>query len=364
MHDAINNLANIIRYAHEMGATDVHVADGLAPGVVVRGRIYAMPETQPVTSAEIEVWAKDLCKERIDDLYSEVGAVDGATNLGDLRIRLNFRRQRGGIALTARLLPPDPPDLDELGVPQAIRDVITRPSGLVIVSGPTGAGKSTLLASLIDHVNATEAKHIMTLEEPVEYIHVSRKSQVSQREIPLDVGTFAEGLRSALRARPNIVVVGEMRDQETARAAIDAAFKGQLVLTTSHAGSAAEAVEGLIGLFPSAEQDAAAGRLASVLQLVTVQQLMANSDGGVTPVREVMVNTPAVAQQVRTKQFRSIHNQLGSDRAVGSFTLESDLVAKVESGEVSAEAAMAVANVPEGLTAMLAAREKNRGGAR
>lgn len=367
MDDNNQLLGQLIAYAHAMGATDMHISPGLAPDVVVRGRLYALEDAPQVQEENITGWAQALCGPRVRLLNSDEGAVDGVATVGPVRVRCAFRRQRGGTALTARLLPLEPPLLEDLDVPDVVTSLIDRPSGLVVVSGPTGSGKSTLLAGLVNRVNRTQYKHVMTIEDPVEYLHPQGTSRVSHREVGLDVSSFAAALRAALRARPNVVVVGEMRDTDTARAALDAASKGQLVLTTSHASSTTDALEGFVGMFPAEEQQATAGRLATVFQAAVVQQLVPDvSDTSLVPVREILLRTDGVAALIRGRQFSQLYNQLqANDEAPGMFRLEDDLLAKVVSSRISVETALGVANVRNHLQTRLEsarARGAHRGG--
>lgn len=356
-------LGKVILYAHGMGATDVHMSAGMVPDVVVGGRMYAMDDAPPITAEHIAAWVLLCCPHTHAQLRGPDGACDGAVTLGDLRVRCAFRRQQGGLALTARILPLRPTPLHELDVPGHIVDLIHRPAGLVIVSGPTGAGKSTLLAALVDEVNRNQARHVLTIEEPVEFLHPQGRSRISQREVGTDVASFSAALRAALRARPDIVVVGEMRDAETARAALEAATKGQLVLTTSHASSATDALEGLVALFPGDEQAAAAGRLASVLQAVIVQRLVPDVTGTkVVPVRELLLHTAGIAAHVRSMSFSQIYNALvHSEEGPGMFRLEDDLAMKVAEKRISVETAMQVANHRRQLRDLLD-RTARRGG--
>lgn len=339
-------LGELITYAQRMGATDIHVSPGFVPDVVVRGDLYAIPEAPVCTLEQIQAWAAGMCGPRAALLDGPDGAADAVATVGPLRVRCAFRRQRKGLALTARLLPLEVPALSDLDVPPAVADLINRPNGLVIVSGPTGAGKSTLLAALVNEVNSTASKHILTIEDPVEFEHKQLKSRVSQREVGGDVATFGSALRASLRARPDIVIVGEMRDTETARAALDAASKGQLVMTTSHAGSATGALESLVGMFPAEEQVAVAGRLASVLQGVVVQQLVPDpTDSGVVAVREVLLRTDGIAAHIRSRQFNLIFNSIAdTDEVQGMLRLEDDLLDKLRTGRITLGTARAIAN--------------------
>lgn len=358
---ALQNLAELLTYAHEMGATDVHISTQEPPDVVVRGRLHRVDFPKP-SMEDVTHWAQGICTpQEFAHLNGPVGAADGATNLGQLRIRCAFRRQEGGTALTVRLLPLRVPTFQELAVPQNIADFINYPNGLVIVSGPTGSGKSTLLASMVKAVSEQGGKHIMTIEDPIEYLHAAEpSSRISQREIGRDVATFGEALRSSLRARPNIVVVGEMRDQETARAALDAAAKGQLVLTTSHAGAVSEVVEGFLGMFPAEEQNVVSGRLASVFRAIVVQQLVPNlTDTDVVPIRELALRSDGIISQIRQRTPDRLYSALQNS---GGYSLETNLVELVTNNHISVEIAKRYANNLDELLAYLGSQTQRRGG--
>lgn len=363
MDDDIQLLAQLISYAHEMGATDLHISADLPPDVVVRGQLYALEDVPDCTEAQLQNWASYICGERYPLLAAPGGSTDGVAVVGQVRVRCAFRRQRGGTALTARLLPLEPPKLENLDVPEAIANLTSHPHGLVVVSGPTGAGKSTLLAALVNEVNATQSRHIMTIEDPVEFAHPQQRSRISHREVGLDVDTFGAALRDALRARPNLVVVGEMRDTDTARAALDAASKGQLVLTTSHAGSASEALEGFVGMFPAEEQVATASRLASVFQAVVVQHLVPNvTDTSLVPVREVLLRTDAAVNLIRSRSFGQLYNTMQpTPEAPGMFKLEEDLLARLTAGQITWEQAVATTSNRKHLDALVESARKREG---
>lgn len=354
MSDAKEILGQLITYAKDMGATDLHVSPGMVPDVVVRGSLYGIEEANPVKLEQLNEWVEAFCPSTKHQLEGPDGACDGAVTVGQVRVRCAFRRQWGGIALTARLLPLTPPWMRDLDVPNAVADLVHRPAGLVIVSGPTGAGKSTLLAAMVNDVNAHQGKHVMTIEEPIEFLHRQGRSRISQREVGSHVGSFGDALRAALRARPDIVVVGEMRDAETARAALEAATKGQLVLTTSHASSATDALEGMISLFPGVEQRAAAARIAATVQAIVVQRLVPNADdSGVVPVRELLLRTDGIAAIIRSGELHPLYNALAPSPDAPMFRLEDDLEAKVTTGQITVEVAMRVANKPAELKAKL-----------
>lgn len=347
-------LGQLISYAHSMGATDMHVSPGMVPDVVVRGQLYALSDAPLVTEEIVWAWARTASPLAQDALQGPYGAADGAMTVGPVRVRCAFRRQEGGLAMTARLLPLEPPRLGDLDVPDSVAALIFRPNGLVIVSGPTGAGKSTLLAALVNEVNQTQSRHVMTIEEPIEFVHPQSQSRISQREVGRHVDTFDSALRAAVRARPDLIVVGEMRDMATARAALDAASKGQLVLTTSHASSASDALQGLVGLFPAAEQASVASRLASLVQGVVAQQLVPSTDGTqVVAVREILMRNPAVTNLIREGKFALLYNALAGADAADCLQLERDLRDKVAQGRISKLTAFAVANERTNLTQLL-----------
>lgn len=263
------------------------------------------------------------------------GAVENAVDVAGTRLRMTFRRQFGGHALNVRILAQDPPRLDSPRfernpVPQALIDIVrNHTDGLVLVEGPTGSGKSTMLAALIAEVNATQHRHIYTLEDPIEFVHASNRSLVTQREVGTHVDSFLQGMKTAKRSKPGIILLGELRDKETMRAAVESAGEGHLVLATSHASAVPEAIATFIGSFPANEQGEIRQRLATTLRAVIVQKLIPTRDGKMVPAREMLKMLPPLAAKIReggpADSIRTALQSSGNRDEPGIFSRDDDL---------------------------------------
>ena len=256
------------------------------------------------------------------------------------RLRANIYHQRNNIAATYRILRSKIPTFQELHVPDAIRKLILEPRGLILITGPTGSGKTTTLASMIDYVNQKQAKHVMTIEDPIEYVYYHAKSMIHQREVGRDVDSFAKALRSSLREDPDIILVGEMRDYETISAAITAAETGHLVLSTLHTTSAAQTIERIIDAYPAHGQSQARTQLANVLRGIVTQQLIPMEDGtGMAMATEILINTDAIANQIRENKTHQIVSSMQGGAALGMHTLNADLKRLVREQKITEEMA-------------------------
>lgn len=280
------------------------------------------------------------------------GTLETAQDLSGIRLRMTWRRQSGRagrFALNVRLLPSEPPALNgprfaANPVPQALVDMVLNNSdGLILFEGRTGSGKTTLQSALVDEVNRTQSRHIYTLEDPIEFVHDSAKSLVSQREIHTDVGSFYQGLQTAKRSKPGIILLGELRDSVTKRAALESAGEGHLVLATSHASAVPEAISTFIGAFPADEQNDVSQRLATSLRGVVVQQLIPSTDGKVIPVREMLTVTDVVASKLRDREasdLRSVLMSSESRKTPGTFSKDDDLLRLVLEKKVDKSVAL------------------------
>jgi len=269
----------------------------------------------------------------------------GYTLADGSRVRCNAALQRGSVSLAIRLLPPTIPTIDELEVPQVCKELVLRPRGLVVISGPTGSGKSTTLAAMIQHLNNTESRHVVTIEDPIEYIHHSIKCAITQRELGTDTLSFVEALRHVLRQDPDVILVGEMRDTETAAAVLTIAETGHLILTTGHAPSATQAMERIIDLFPPHERHLAQTRLASLLIGVLCQTLIPRADGsGRIAAVEVMLANPAVKNLIREGKIYQLPNVIRTHTQVGMVTLDQTLINLYRKGIISSEKMFAFCN--------------------
>jgi twitching motility protein PilT len=273
--------------------------------------------------------------------------LDFAFGWGDVaRVRGNAYHQRGGHAIALRVIPEAIPDFDEIGLPSAVAGLAQLHQGLVLFTGPTGSGKSTSLASLVEWVNANRACHVITIEDPIEYLHHSKRAVVSQREVGLDTHSFAHALRSVLREDPDVVLVGEMRDAESIAITLTLAETGHLVFSTLHTNDASQALDRIVDVFAAEQQPQIRTQLAGVLRAVVAQRLIARTGGGMTAAFEVLIATDAVRNLVREGRTRQLRNVIATSRADGMQTLERGLSDLVRSGAVDYDEALAHALVP------------------
>lgn len=305
----------------------------------------------PMDDATLLQWADAFGLKRggATELYNGAkGTLEVAMDIIGIRLRMTWRRQygrHGQFALNVRLLPSEPPALtgsrfQANPVPQELVDmVLNNNDGLILFEGPTGSGKSTLQAALVNEVNMQQSRHIYTIEDPIEFVHTSRESLVTQREVHTDVDSFFQGLQTAKRSKPGIILLGELRDPVTKRAALESAGEGHLVLATSHASSVPEAVATFVGAFPSDEQNDVSQRLATSLRGVITQQLIPSLDGRVIPMREMMTVTPVIASKLRDREgggdLRAVLMSSESRQQPGTFSRDDDLLKLVKAGKVS-----------------------------
>jgi twitching motility protein PilT len=318
------NLNEVLEKAAELNASDVHLTVNISPVFRIQGELVVRKDWPSLTSYDLELIAKDLLPGRQRDVFEEKGEVDFAYSLpGRGRFRVNVFRQRGSVAIALRLLNYSIPSLEELGLPLAADEFIKKDRGLVLVTGPTGSGKTTTLAAMVGRLNKTRALHIITLEDPIEYLHTHQKSIVNQREIGSDSHSFASALRVALREDPDVILVGEMSDLETISTAITAAETGHLILATLHTSSAAQAVERIIDVFPPHQQSQIRLQVADVLIGVLTQQLIPLFDhkGRVAAV-EIMVGTPAVKNLIRESKTHQLPTLIQTGAKYGMKTMD------------------------------------------
>jgi twitching motility protein PilT len=332
---------------HAMGrrASDVLLSTGLRPRVRVQGE-WVEVEAPPVTAADLEqAFVSRLAEERRHS-FEETGSVDLAyvrhdpRTGDDVRFRVNLFRQQTGLAAALRPLWTMLPSLADLHLPAALQPIMNLRHGLVVMTGATGSGKSTTLAALLDHVNHTRACHIVTLEDPVEYLFRRDRAVIHQREIGAHVSSFATGLRAALRESPDIILVGEMRDPETIRLALTAAETGHLVMSTLHSGSAAMAIDRIVDVFGEAEKSEVRQQLAGTLRHVIAQQLVTTPGGDRIPVLEMLTVTHAVAAQIREGRTHFLAAQMEIEAGERMVTMERALAELVRTGRLARQAAL------------------------
>lgn len=342
-------LNQLLAEAAEKKASDIHLTVGLPPVFRIDGALVNIGET-PLTSEDTAYAASLITNaEQLAEL-DEAGETDFAvTFAGHTRLRCNVYRQRGNTTLALRLLPLRIPTAEELKLPQSIIRQADKPRGLVLVTGPTGSGKSSTLAALLDYINRTKRRHIITLEAPIEYVHERIGCVINQREVGGDTASFASGLRAALRQDPDVILVGEMRDLETISTAITAAETGHLVFATLHAKGAVNTVDRIIDVFPTAQQEQIRAQLADVLECVVSQALLPKVGGGRRAAFEIMTGTSAVRSLIRQKKTFQLVSSIQTGKKQGMVLLDESLAELVRSGEVTLENALAAANDPETL---------------
>jgi twitching motility protein PilT len=341
-------MAQIDRLLHMMkaaGASDLHLKAGMKPRYRIQGELKDIEATDPISRAEVDRWTRELLSEEQDRWYTEAGEIDFA--YGDVksgRFRCNYFQEHWGPAACYRRIPVEIPSLKELNLPASIETLIHLRGGIVLVTGPTGSGKTSTLASLIDMINQQQRKHIITLEDPIEYLHPSKKSVVHQRGLHYDITEFPTGLRAALREDPDIILIGEMRDLETIRLALTAAEVGSLVFATLHTNGAAQSVDRIIDVFPADEQPQIRAMLSQSLQGVVSQVLLKQVvTGGRVPATEVMFGNPAVSNLIRENKIQDIVSVIQAGKQQGMHTLDDSLVQLVTKKLVDPEEAYSYA---------------------
>lgn len=358
MTNAAAHLDRLLAQCIRSDGSDLHFAPGLPPHLRIHGELAPVKEEPPCPAAAIMDIARELLR-RVGTATSletlPRGSFDGAITSADgVRFRFNVFRRQAEIALALRRLEDRFRTLVELGLPESLRQLCELRDGLVVVSGPTGAGKSTTLATLLDHVNRTRRGHIITIEDPIEYLHVPVQCVVNQRQVGLDAPTFNDALVASLRQDPDVVLVGEIRDLETIRTAITAAETGHLVFTTLHAGDGVGSIERLVSVFPADEQDGIRRQLALVLRGIVAQRLLPAAPNGVNehaPRRvacsEILMNTPAVANLIATGKSAQIYSSMETGASAGMQTFEQDLARLWVARRISETTAFAMARNPQ-----------------
>jgi twitching motility protein PilT len=328
----------LLYLAHSKQASDIHITVNSPVIFRIHGELKPINDHLLKPSETLELAKQFMTDERYEALQQN-GDVDFSYGVAGLaRFRINAYKQRGSVGLAIRIVPSRIPSMEELRLPPIAAEFAKKPQGLLLVTGPTGSGKSTTLASIIDHLNRTENAHIITLEDPIEFIYDHKKSMVNQREVGLDTPSFSNGLRAALRQDPDIVLVGELRDLETISTAISAAETGHLVFGTLHTADAPQTIDRIIDVFPPAMQSQIRIQLAAVLLGVISQRLLPKSDGrGRIAAFEVLVNTPAVANLIRTEKIFQIRSVMQTNKALGMQTMEYALRELVQQGQVKLE---------------------------
>jgi twitching motility protein PilT len=349
------DFAEVLLEVLDRRASDLHITAGTPPMLRVRGRLAPMegyPVLTPTDTREI-VYSilSDSQRQRFENNWQ----LDFAYQIpGKARFRVNAYFQRSAVGAAFRLIPFDVVPLETLGLPPVVAEFANRPRGLVLVTGPTGSGKSTTLASLIDVINASREEHIMTIEDPIEFLHKHKKCMVNQRELGSDAMSFADALKGALRQDPDVILVGEMRDLETIGTAITAAETGHLVFATLHTQDTPQTIDRIIDVFPSEQQGQVRAQLAVALQGIMTQMLLPTADGaGRTVAAEVLVPTPAVRNLIREGKSHQIYSVLQTGGAQGMQTMDAALSQLVRAGKITRQLAESRAHSVEELKRLI-----------
>ena len=351
----MNTLTEILKTAIDNKASDVHIIVGQPP--LIRLHTQMTATDFPVVTADGAMrMLKEMLNEKRMEAFNEKRDADFSYEMPGSRFRVNAHYQRNSVAMAFRVITDKVRPLDQLGLPELVTRLTYLPRGLVLVTGDTGSGKSTTLAAMIDAMNKRYHKHIITLEDPIEYILHSNKCAIEQREVGSDVPSFGSGLKHVLRQDPDIILVGEMRDLETTSAAITAAETGHFVLSTLHTNNAAQTIERIIDIYPGEQQNQIRSMLANTLQAVICQVLFKRIDQpGMIPGVEILTCTPAVRNLIRENRIYEIQNVIETSRALGMQTMDTAIKQLYFNGKISKEDAIAMAHHPEKLERQLVA---------
>lgn len=344
------NILNLLKITILQNSSDLHLNVGYVPFLRIDGRLSAAG-SKPISPDEMQDFAKNLMSEEQMKKFLAYKEIDFAYSYSDHevsgRFRVNIFFSQRNIAIAMRLVPSKIPTFDELKFNTTVRSIPKLSQGFVLLVGPTGCGKSTTLASLINDINQNQAKHIITIEDPIEYVYPIAKSIIAQRELEVDTLSWDNALRSVLREDPNVVLIGELRDQDTMRAALSIAETGHLVFGTMHTNSAAETIERIIYTFEENEQPEVRSILANVTSAVISQRLVPVIGGGRHAAMEIMLNTPSIANMIREKKEYQIDNVIRTSFTLGMVTIEKSLVDMVRDGMITIETAQNLSTNPE-----------------
>jgi twitching motility protein PilT len=354
-----------LTYVVEREGSDLHVKVDSPPVARVHGDLWALKSSGPLTPEDTEGALKHIAGEEQVREFEETGEADFSYQLeGVSRFRVNAFRQRGAVSIALRAIPFQVRTIDDLGLPEVVRRLAEEPRGIILLTGTTGSGKSTTLAAMIDHINSTRARHIVTLEDPIEYLHKDKLSIINQREVGSDTESFAKAMRRVLRQDPDAILIGEMRDEETVRTALSAAETGHLVLSTLHTLDATETINRIIDFFPPHLQQQARVMLSATLKGAISQRLVPRIDReGRVAVSEVMVVTGRIQDLIlNPEETGRITEVIGEGDYYGMQTFDQALLGYVTSGVVSEEVAMETASSPHDFKLMLAAKGQRASG--
>ncbi len=345
----MSKIEDILLEAKKMGASDVHITVGIPPKMRINGKLIAMEQYGKMLPPDTQAIADEVMNEKQKKMLEENGQHDMSFSIyGIGRFRLNVFKQRGSIALAIRIVATELPDPELLGIPESVMNLYQKQRGLVLVTGPTGSGKSTTLAAILDLINKNREAHVITLEDPIEFLYQHGKSIVNQREIGLDSNSYANALRAALREDPDVILVGEMRDLETISTAITAAETGHLVLSTLHTIGSANTVDRIIDVFPPHQQQQIRVQLAGVLECVISQQLIQTQDmNSRVAAFEVMHVNSAVRNMIREGKTHQLITIMQTNRKMGMMAMDEAILELYKANKISRESAIRHSQDPD-----------------
>jgi twitching motility protein PilT len=342
------DIAELLAFSVKNKASDLHLSAGLPPMIRVHGDVRRI-NLPPLDHKDVHAMVYDIMNDGQRKHYEEVLECDFSFEIPGLaRFRVNAFNQGRGAAAVLRTIPSKILSLEDLNAPKIFADLALKPRGLVLVTGPTGSGKSTTLAAMVNHLNETEYGHILTIEDPIEFVHESKRCLINQREVGPHTLSFNNALRSALREDPDCILVGELRDLETIRLALSAAETGHLVFGTLHTSSAAKTIDRIVDVFPADEKEMVRAMLSESLQAVISQTLLKTKDGnGRVAAHEIMIGTPAIRNLIREAKIAQMYSSIQTGSNVGMQTLDQNLTDLVRRNVISASAARFAAKIPE-----------------
>jgi twitching motility protein PilT len=341
------NIKELLKTAAEKKASDLHLVVGLPPVLRIDGGLVYIDDKKKIDNKDMEQMILSLLDEKQKSSFMSSRELDIGVEVENYRYRVNLYFERSNMGMVARVINEKIPTLDEIGMPKIIYNLLDLRQGLILLTGPTGCGKSTTLAAMIDYINSNQFCHIITFEDPIEYLFTPKKSVIMQRQLGTDMLSFAAGLKHALRQDPNVIMVGEMRDLETIATTITLAETGHLVLATLHTYNAAQTIDRIIDIFPPHQQGQIRMQMSMTLAGVISQRLLPQKDGGRVAAREIMLNTPAVANLIRENKIAQIRTVIETNSKDGMVSMDQDIKRLVEEKQITKEIAQAYMDNPE-----------------
>ena len=330
----------LFKLAAEGGASDIHLQFDYEPIFRLNGRLLKLTEfsekiaSRKITKDDLNAFIEIILTKEQKELFFKNKDLDLAYQVEENRFRINFAFEKDNIIIVARVISDEKPSLDEIGMPQVIKDLLDLPQGFILITGPTGCGKSTTLAAMVNYINETRDANIITLEDPIEFIFKPDKSIISQRQLGIDMTSFASGLKHVLRQDPNVIMLGEMRDLETVAAAITLAETGHLVLATLHTYNAVQTIDRIIDIFPPYQQDQVRSQLSGILTAIISQRLLPSREGGRVAAREILLNNNAVANLIREGKIPQIKSTIETNSILGMITMDRHIKFLYEAGKI------------------------------